>query len=170
MIEVKVDMDVREYQEKIVMNLTLRQLICAGIALIVSVYMFWIGVVAPQLFNNSNTKNNTSAYQTGTMQNTNSLNTASPDNPASPDTVNTNTASTDKKKPKDNTSLISWLIIGVVMPIIFVGFFKYNGMTVEKFAMCYIKDKIQPRKRVYKMRCKVHSLIYQKGGAAHGKN
>lgn len=137
MIEVKIDTDVREYKEKIVLNLSFRQLVCSVIALIISIYLFYIGVIVPE-FLSKNGVNNATA--------------------------------TEIQVSEDKTELISWVIIGVVMPIMFVGFFSYNGMTVEKFVWCFLKDKILPRRRVYRLKYNVHSSIYKKGGAKDGKD
>jgi len=60
LIEVKVDKDVREYQEKTLLNLTARQLVCSIIALVVSGYLFYTIVFEPQFFQKTDTTNNIS--------------------------------------------------------------------------------------------------------------
>jgi len=128
LIEVKVDKDVREYQEKTLLNLTARQLVCGIIALAVSGYLFYTAVIGPQFFQK-------------------------------PDPNSKITAEQQLKQQEDNTEMISWVVILVVLPIVFVGFFRYNGMTVEKFAFCFVKDKVLPKRRVYKPKNEVHAAI-----------
>lgn len=48
--------------------------------------------------------------------------------------------------------ILSWLIILIASPLVLFGFFKYNGMTFEKFAKYFIDYylKLQKRPFVYK--------------------
>ena len=46
---------------------------------------------------------------------------------------------------------LSWLIIGIAVPIGAIGFFKYNGMPMEKFAIAWVTfEFINPIKRFFK--------------------
>lgn len=52
-----------------------------------------------------------------------------------------------------NTELLSWIMILVSVPIIAIGFFRYNGMRFEEFLVAFIQTNfIYPKKRVYKTR------------------
>jgi len=46
--------------------------------------------------------------------------------------------------------MISWIVIFIAFPLGAIGFFKFNGMSAEKFVLCIIKHFIYPIKRVYK--------------------
>lgn len=46
--------------------------------------------------------------------------------------------------------LMSWIIMFTTLPIGFIGFFKYNGMTFEQFLVVMLQTEvIYPRKRIY---------------------
>ena len=46
--------------------------------------------------------------------------------------------------------LMSWIIMFTTLPIGFIGFFNYNGMTFEQFLVVMIQTElIYPRKRIY---------------------
>ncbi len=46
--------------------------------------------------------------------------------------------------------LVGWVVILIAAPIFGFGFFKYNGMTFEKFvALMYRQKWAEPQKRVY---------------------
>lgn len=50
-----------------------------------------------------------------------------------------------------NTELLSWIMIFISVPIIAIGFFKYNEMNFEEFLLAFIQSEfIYPKKRVYK--------------------
>jgi len=49
-----------------------------------------------------------------------------------------------------NEDLISWIVIFIAIPLCTIGFFKFNGMPAEKFALCIIRFFIYPIKRIYK--------------------
>ena len=44
---------------------------------------------------------------------------------------------------------ISWLVIVIAAPLMLVGFFRYNDMTFEKFAVEWLYFQFTPQKRVY---------------------
>jgi len=44
---------------------------------------------------------------------------------------------------------ISWLVIVIAAPLMLVGFFRYNDMTFEKFAVEWLYFQFAPQKRVY---------------------
>ena len=45
--------------------------------------------------------------------------------------------------------LISWLVMIIAAPLMLVGFFRYNDMTVEKFAVEWFYHTFAPQKRIY---------------------
>ena len=46
--------------------------------------------------------------------------------------------------------LMSWIIMFTTLPIGFIGFFNYNGMTFEQFLVVMLQTElIYPRKRIY---------------------
>lgn len=45
--------------------------------------------------------------------------------------------------------LTGWLVILIAAPVFAFGFLKINGMPFEKFAVLYIRQKIEPQKRKY---------------------
>ena len=50
-----------------------------------------------------------------------------------------------------NDEIISWLSIIIALPVVGFGFFKYNGMTFEQFALAFIRfEFLLPAKRKYK--------------------
>lgn len=54
-------------------------------------------------------------------------------------------------RPYIGDDMASWLIICNAVPIILVGYFKYNGMEFEKFIVCMFRFQLlTPQKRKYK--------------------
>lgn len=54
-------------------------------------------------------------------------------------------------KPVMNSELASWICILATLPFVFFGFFKYNGMTAEKFIKTVITNHLlTPHKLVFK--------------------
>ena len=54
-------------------------------------------------------------------------------------------------KGKISEDILSWLIILIGLPFTAIGFIKFNGMTMERFALAIIKTElIYPTKRKYK--------------------
>lgn len=50
-----------------------------------------------------------------------------------------------------NVGTVSWLCIAGAVPFVLLGFFKYNGMTAEKFIVAWIKSEILiPKRLVFK--------------------
>ena len=46
---------------------------------------------------------------------------------------------------------VSWLCILFALPFAFLGFFKYNGMSAEKFIVCWLKSQVLfPKKMTFK--------------------
>lgn len=45
--------------------------------------------------------------------------------------------------------VISWLVVIIAAPLMLVGFFRYNDMTFEKFAVERFYQMFSPQKRVY---------------------
>lgn len=54
-------------------------------------------------------------------------------------------------RPVIGDDLAAWIIICIAAPFFFIGFFQYNGMPFEQFALCIIRFQLlAPRKRKYK--------------------
>ncbi|MGI6588787.1 MAG: PrgI family protein [Peptococcia bacterium] len=54
-------------------------------------------------------------------------------------------------RPIIGDDLASWFIIFVTVPLFLIGFFQYNGMPFEKFALCILRFQLlTPQKRKYK--------------------
>ena len=48
--------------------------------------------------------------------------------------------------------ILSWLIIGIALPLVAIGYFKFNGMPMEKFTVALVKfEFLFPRKRKFKV-------------------
>lgn len=48
--------------------------------------------------------------------------------------------------------ILSWLIILIAVPLVAIGFFRFNGMPMEKFVVAYLKYNLfYPNKRKYKV-------------------
>lgn len=45
--------------------------------------------------------------------------------------------------------LVSWLVILIAAPLMLAGFFRYNDMTFEQFAVEFFYQNFTPQKRVY---------------------
>lgn len=45
--------------------------------------------------------------------------------------------------------VISWLVVIIAAPLMLVGFFRYNDMTFEKFAVEWFYQMFSPQKRMY---------------------
>ena len=45
--------------------------------------------------------------------------------------------------------VISWLVVIIAAPLMLTGFFRYNDMTFEKFAVEWFYHHFSPQKRVY---------------------
>ena len=95
MIEIRVPKEIKNYREKFFFGLTIRQCVCAAIALLICVPLYIFG---------------------------------------------------GKFLPQE---LISWLVIIIAAPLMLVGFFRYNDMTFEKFAVEWFYHQFAPQKRVY---------------------
>ena len=47
--------------------------------------------------------------------------------------------------------ILSWIIILIAVPLVAIGFFKFNGMPMEKFVVAFMKfELLFPLKRKYK--------------------
>lgn len=96
MIEIKIPKEIREYKEKLVFGLTVRQCVSVAAALIICVPLYIFG------------------------------------------------------KDFIGEDLVGWVVILIAAPIFGFGFFKYNGMTFEKFvALMYRQKWAEPQKRSY---------------------
>ncbi|MBL7576438.1 PrgI family protein [Peptoniphilus asaccharolyticus] len=47
---------------------------------------------------------------------------------------------------------MSWIIILTTLPLASIGFFKYNGMTFEKFLYVLFQYMVYPQKRTYQIK------------------
>jgi hypothetical protein len=67
--------------------------------------------------------------------------------------------------------ILSWIIIVMALPILFCGFFKYNGLTFEKFVLVVILHSfIYPQIRIYKTENPYDSLICSNKNKGGTKN
>lgn len=95
MIEIRIPKEIKNYREKLFFGLTLRQCICAGIAMLVCVPLYiWGHHFLPQ-------------------------------------------------------EAISWVVVFIAVPLMLTGFFRYNDMVFEQFAMEVFRFYTAPQKRVY---------------------
>ena len=95
MIEIRIPKELKNYREKLFFGLTLRQCICAGIALLICVPLYiWGHHFLPQ-------------------------------------------------------EAISWIVVFIAVPLMLTGFFRYNDMAFEQFALEVIHFYFYPQKRVY---------------------
>ena len=94
MIEIRIPKEIKNYREKLFFGLTLRQSICAGVALLICVPLYIFG---------------------------------------------------NKFIPQE---ALSWLVILIAAPLMLAGFFRYNDMTFEQFAVEFIYHSFTPQKRV----------------------
>ena len=44
---------------------------------------------------------------------------------------------------------VSWAVVIIAAPLMLVGFFRYNDMNFEQFAVEYIAHHFKPQKRIY---------------------
>ena len=95
MIEIRIPKEIKNYREKLFFGLTLRQCICAGIALLICVPLYIFGKdIMPQ-------------------------------------------------------EIVSWLVILIAAPLMLAGFFRYNDMFFEQFAVEFFNHYFYPQKRIY---------------------
>lgn len=95
MIEIRIPKEIKNYREKLFFGLTLRQCICAGVALLICVPLYIFG---------------------------------------------------NKFLPQE---AVSWLVLIIAAPLMLAGFFRYNDMTFEQFAVEYFFHNFTPQKRLY---------------------
>lgn len=53
-------------------------------------------------------------------------------------------------KKKVDQSVVSWIVVFSVVPVLAFGFFEYNDMTFERYLLQILKEIIYPPKRKYK--------------------
>ena len=95
MIEIRIPKEIKNYREKLFFGLTLRQCLCAGAALLISVPLYIFG---------------------------------------------------NKILPQE---AVSWIVILVAVPLMLAGFFRYNDMMFEQFAVEFMFHNFTPQKRIY---------------------
>ena len=95
MIEIRIPKEIKNYREKLFFGLTLRQCICAGIALLICVPLYIFG---------------------------------------------------NRFLPQE---MVSWLVILIAAPLMMAGFFRYNDMMFEQFAVEFMFHNFTPQKRIY---------------------
>lgn len=95
MIEIRIPKEIKNYREKLFFGLTLRQCVCAGVALLICVPLYIFG---------------------------------------------------NKFLPQE---AVSWLVLIIAAPLMLAGFFRYNDMTFEQFAVEYFFHNFTPQKRLY---------------------
>ena len=93
-IEIKINKEVRDYQESIFFGLSLRQFVCSAMALAVAVFFYFI------------------LYRTVGTEGT------------------------------------GWVCILAALPFALCGFFRYNGMYFEQFALAVIRSELLYPKRL----------------------
>lgn len=97
MIEIKIPQEIRNYKEKLILGMTLRQIICLTLAIAINVPMYMF------------------------------------------------------LRPHIGDEIASWIIMITGIPLFLIGFFKYNNMNFESFAMMMIRfNFMTPQKRKYK--------------------
>lgn len=63
-------------------------------------------------------------------------------------------------KFKWDPDLLGWLVLLIAIPTIGIGFFSYNGMTIERFILQWLKTNIFfPEKRMHKSKNKIMEMI-----------
>lgn len=95
MIEIRIPKEIKNYREKLFFGLTLRQCICAGVALLICVPLYIFG---------------------------------------------------NRFLPQE---AVSWTVIFIAAPLMLAGFFRYNDMTFEQFAVEFFFHNFTPQKRIY---------------------
>lgn len=95
MIEIRIPKEIKNYREKLFFGMTLRQCICAAVALLICVPLYIFG---------------------------------------------------NRFLPQE---AVSWVVIIVAVPLMLAGFFRYNDMNFEKFAVEWFYQNFAPQKRVY---------------------
>ncbi len=95
MIEIRIPKEIKNYREKLFFGLTLRQCICASVALIICVPLYIFG---------------------------------------------------NRFLPQE---AVSWIVIIVAVPLMLVGFFRYNDMMFEKFIVEFLSHNLISQKRIY---------------------
>lgn len=95
MIEIRIPKEIKNYREKLFFGLTLRQCICAGVALLICVPLYIFG---------------------------------------------------NRFLPQE---MVSWLVILIAAPLMLAGFFRYNDMMFEQFAVEFFFHNFTLQKRVY---------------------
>lgn len=95
MIEIRIPKEIKNYREKLFFGLTLRQCICAGVALLICVPLYIFG---------------------------------------------------NRFLPQE---MVSWLVIFIAAPLMMAGFFRYNDMMFEQFALEFFYQNFTPQRRVY---------------------
>lgn len=95
MIEIRIPKEIKNYREKLFFGLTLRQCICASVALIICVPLYIFG---------------------------------------------------NRFLPQE---AVSWIVIIVAVPLMLVGFFRYNDMMFEKFIFEFLSHNLRSQKRIY---------------------
>lgn len=116
-MEIKINKEIRHYQESVIMGLTARQLICSILAILIAVGLYFL------------------------------------------------------LKDAVGREAISWICIFAAIPFGAAGFFKYNGMTVERFLQALAHTFFNSGVRVYKSENYYLSALQQiERRKKHGKN
>lgn len=95
MIEIRIPKEIKNYREKLFFGLTLRQCLCAGVALLICVPLYIFG---------------------------------------------------NRFLPQE---AVSWVVIFIAAPLMLAGFFRYNDMTFEQFAIEFFFHNFTSQKRIY---------------------
>ena len=66
--------------------------------------------------------------------------------------------------------IVSWLCIAGAVPFALLGFFKYNGMTAEKFFMAWLKSEVLTPKKLLFKPSNYYLEMYKQGQKYKDKN
>lgn len=68
-------------------------------------------------------------------------------------------------KPLLGTEAASWCCVLVAFPFILIGFVKYNGMTMERFFIAWVKSEILlPKRLVFRNTNQYYALLQAEDG------
>lgn len=126
-MEVKIPKDIREYQESMFWGLSLRQCVCSLLAVGIAVLLYFS---LKDVIGTEQTSWRLQSNESGAFE------SISVSEPAGSEWSRTAT---------------SWLCIVGAAPFAACGFFKYHGLTAERFLWTWLKSEIlSPKRLIYK--------------------
>ena len=130
-IEVRINKEVRDYQESLFFGLSLRQFLFALLAVLVAVGLYF------------------GLRNLGTPQNPKIL--WGEEEQWSERAFTTSESEGYETCDDDGSGEIGWICVLAAFPFALGGFFTYNGMTFEKFLLAVIRSELlYPRKLVFR--------------------